>query len=110
MLPTSLLLQWPTNERPSDDSAKLKTTATANRAGPGSRAVRLGDSAASLAMGSAGPDGAAAVSAAGDSAAAVAAAPLVTALAASAAASLARPIVVVRCGVGNGCVCCGWEK
>jgi hypothetical protein len=45
MLPISLLLQWSTNERPSDDSAKLSTTARTNRAAPGSRAARFGDNA-----------------------------------------------------------------
>jgi hypothetical protein len=111
MLPTSLLLQWSTNERPSEDSAKLKTTASANRAGPGSRAERLGDSAASsLAIDSARPDGPPVAVSAAD---ATAAAPLVTVVAASAAASLARPIVIVSCGmVGRVCLAVGekWKR
>lgn len=86
MLPTSYWLHWSTNERPSEDSAKLKTTASAKRAGPGSRAARLGDSVPVL-RDSARPDGPAP---AGDTAAA---APSTTAVTASAAASLALPIV-----------------
>ena len=50
MLATSFWVHRSTNERPREDRAKLKTTATANRTGPGSRAARLNQSCPDLTL------------------------------------------------------------
>ena len=100
MLATSFWVHRSTNERPREDRAKLKTTASANRTGPGSRAARLGQRYPDLTLmgsvDSAPPEGpASAGNTAAAAAAAAAAAPsatAVTAVTASAATFLARPM------------------